>query len=1192
MNLRRWRVVLCAVLLAGGSTFVGPPALAAGSPLTWAAPVRIDHQPPFTGAFLSGLSCPTTGLCVAVDTNGNVITSTNPTGGAAAWTVTHVDGVNPILAVSCPTTSFCVAVDEAGDVITSTNPTGGAAAWTVANVGTAMGAVSCPSSVLCVALDFSGDVVTSTNPTGGPSAWTASNIGSGTLNFLDGISCPASNLCVAVDQYGNVITSTDPTGGSAAWTTTNVSGLNGMYSVSCPTSSLCVAGDANGDVVTSTNPTGGAGAWTVTTVDASNGLFSVSCSSSALCAAVDYRGTVVTSTDPTGGAAAWTAVNVDGTHRLFGVSCPSTSLCVAVDDVGNVVTSTDPTGGAAAWTVTSVDGTDSLTGVSCPSSALCVAVDATGHVVTTTNPIGGAAAWSAALVDMGSGLNGVSCSGTALCVAVDGGGNVVTSTNPTGGAGAWTLTHVDSAAYPLLSGVSCPTTSLCIAVDESGNVVTSTNPTGGAAAWTVTPAGTDAGSILYGVSCPTTGLCVAVDGNRNVVTSTNPTGGAAAWTVTQVDSQPQGYLVGVSCPTINFCAAVAAVGDVVTSTNPTGGTAAWTQINVESPPFTILNGISCPSSGLCVIVDRGGNVFTSTDPTGGAAAWTRTNVNLYSLSAVSCPGSGLCVAVDIVGNAVVGSLGTTTALVSSSNPSTVGSNVTYTATVSPTPDGGTVAFTDNAASISGCGAVAVNTTTGKASCITSYSATGSRAIVATYSGDASFTTSSGSLTQTVNAAVVAKAVLPAVSNGAYGGYTTAATVQNTGSAPASVHITYYDQSGAPVGAGDAINNLPVNASWTVPQDNGNSFPSSGGDAAQAGSAIVYSDQPVAVFVNEFAPGNVGDASSYSGVQIASGVGTTLYAPAIANNAYGGYTTGIGLLNEGSSPTDVTLTYRDSTGAIVKTKTVSALAAHAYQGLFSGDTSLALPNGFAGTATIASSGQPLGAIVNETGPGGQFSSYDAVPAGSTTLNAPVALRNAFGGFNTGMGIVNTTGTAGSVTITYYNASGTPTIKPFNIPANGYLGVYQGTDIPTDGAYTAKITSSVAIAAIVNEVASSSGSAQQSTSYNTYSAGSATLHLPLVENAGTDPWNTGEGIMNTGAGSITVTVNYYNTATGASVGSPQTQTLAANAFWGLYQPTGGLPTGTRATAVITTSSGGQVAVICNESSLTTFMSYDGQ
>jgi hypothetical protein len=71
-----------------------------------------------------------------------------------------------------------------------------------------------------------------------------------------------------------------------------------------------------------------------------------------------------------------------------------------------------------------------------------------------------------------------------------------------------------------------------------------------------------------------------------------------------------------------------------------------------------------------------------------------------------------------------------------------------------------------------------------------------------------------------------------------------------------------------------------------------------------------------------------------------------------------------------------------------------------------------------------------------------------------------------------------------------------------------------------------------------------------------------------------------------------VTYYNTATGAAVGTPQVQTLAPHAFWGVYQPTGGLPPGTRATAVVTTSSGGQVAVICNESSTTTFMSYDGQ
>jgi GH25 family lysozyme M1 (1,4-beta-N-acetylmuramidase) len=442
-----------------------------------------------------------------------------------------------------------------------------------------------------------------------------------------------------------------------------------------------------------------------------------------------------------------------------------------------------------------------------------------------------------------------------------------------------------------------------------------------------------------------------------------------------------------------------------------------------------------------------------------------------------------------------------------------------------------------------------------------------------------------------------QAVLPAVSNGAYGGYVTAATIQNTSSSTAIVHIAYFDQTGAPVGAGDANLSLPVNASWTVRQDNGNSFPSTGGDAVQAGSAVVYSFQPVVAFVNEFAPGNVGDATSYSGVQVPSGVGTPLYAPTIVNNAYGGYTTGIGLLNEGTGATDVTITYRDGSGAVVKTQTVTALAAHAYHALYSGDAILALPNGFAGTATMTSSAaQPLGAIVNETGPGGQFSSYDAMPARSSLLSVPVALNNAFGGYYTGMGIQNTSASAGTVSVTYYDASGAATAKSFSIPANGSLGVYQGsaTDGPAVGAYTAVIQSStVGLAAIVNEVApAGAGSASQSTSYNTFSDLSGSLHLPLVENGGSDPWNTGEGIMNTGFSSTMVTVNYYDSVTGAAIGTAPTQTLAPNAFWGLYQPTGGLPSGKRATAVITTSSGGSVAVICNESSTTTFMSYDGQ
>jgi alpha-tubulin suppressor-like RCC1 family protein len=438
-------------------------------------------------------------------------------------------------------------------------------------------------------------------------------------------------------------------------------------------------------------------------------------------------------------------------------------------------------------------------------------------------------------------------------------------------------------------------------------------------------------------------------------------------------------------------------------------------------------------------------------------------------------------------------------------------------------------------------------------------------------------------------------VFPAMTNGAYGGYVTAATIKNNGNAAATIRIVYFNQSGTPVGVGDAINNLAINASWTVRQDNGNSFPSAGGNAVQAGSAIVYSSQPITSFVNEFAPGNVGDATSYTGVQVPSGVGTTLYAPTIVNNAYGGYTTGIGLLNQGNNATDVTVTYRDGAGAVIKTQTVTGLAAHAYQALYSGDTTLALPNGFAGTATITA-GQLLGAIVNETGPGGQFSSYDAVPSGNTVLNAPVALNNAYGGYYTGMGIQNTSASGGTVFVTYYDNAGTATAKSFNILAFGSLGVYQGsaTDGPGPGAYTAVIQSAtLLLVAIVNEVApAGTGPARQSTSYNTFSTGSSIVHLVLVENAGSDPWNTGLGIMNTGSAPTTVQVFYYDAFDGTSVGTWQTVTLARRAFWGLYQPTGGLPVGTRATAMITASGGGQIAVVCNESSPTTFMSYNAQ
>src|SRR5438105_2194768 len=198
---------LLGVLSCAAGTYGAPAAQGAAeapsSRLRFSGPVLIDHRGPFTRVnYLTVVSCPTAVLCVAMDIYGNVLTSTDPTAGAAAWSEAGVDGRNYpnsfLEGVACPSASLCVAVDGAGNVVTSTDPTGGPGAWTVAKV-TSSGrrlSVSCASSSQCVVTDDAGDVFTSTDPVGGPAAWMTSQVGP--LAFT-AVSCPSTSLCVAVD---------------------------------------------------------------------------------------------------------------------------------------------------------------------------------------------------------------------------------------------------------------------------------------------------------------------------------------------------------------------------------------------------------------------------------------------------------------------------------------------------------------------------------------------------------------------------------------------------------------------------------------------------------------------------------------------------------------------------------------------------------------------------------------------------------------------------------------------------------------------------------------------------------------------------------------------------------------------------------------------------------------------------------
>lgn len=433
------------------------------------------------------------------------------------------------------------------------------------------------------------------------------------------------------------------------------------------------------------------------------------------------------------------------------------------------------------------------------------------------------------------------------------------------------------------------------------------------------------------------------------------------------------------------------------------------------------------------------------------------------------------------------------------------------------------------------------------------------------------------------------AVLPAVMNAAYGGYTTALYVENVSHLMQAAHvtITYYNQTGAVVGMGDS-GTISFWAEMTFRQDNGHSF-----TAGNAGWGMLTSDQEVAVFVNEFAPGPAADGSSYTSIQVPGGTGTTLYAPAIAKNAYGGYTTGIGLANVGSNSANIMVNYHDQTGMLV-TQQMVTVPANGYAGLYSGDPMLSLPDGFTGTATIINTSPmptTLAAIVNETGPGGQFSSYDAVAVLANTLYAAAAMNHAYGGYNTGMGIQNPTSGIATVTITYYDAmGGVAGAVMKTVPAFGYVGVYQGgADGPpiSSSGYTAVISSPTALAAIVNEVAPSG---TLSTSLNTETAGSGYLNFALVENAGSDGWSTGLAVINVTNASVSFNLIYFDAGSGGFINSYPI-TLAAHAYLGRYTPSDLPMTGTRATAFLSSMTAG-LAGIANEAGTGTLMSYNGQ
>lgn len=336
-----------AVLLGVVALLAFSASSAQASPLTWSQPQVID-PPLFSGdSDIVGVSCPSDGLCMAIDSHGDeghLLHSTDPATVGATWATADLPKPAHPKAVSCPSAVFCAVADSRGNIWTTSEPTEGISAWTLTPL----------------------DTETVEHET--------------SFGLLD-VSCPSASFCAVIDDLGTVFTSTEPTDGASAWTETVLSDTD-FEAIACQSPSLCVITDFDGNVLTSAEPMAGGTTWNSAHVDA-NGLGGVSCPSVSLCVIGGFFGSVFTANDPNGGTGAWTPQpEVDGLNYLLSLSCPSVSFCAAVDSFGDhVLTSLDP---QHEWNLQPLAAPEALLSISCPSAAFCLIGGSNGSVVIGT----------------------------------------------------------------------------------------------------------------------------------------------------------------------------------------------------------------------------------------------------------------------------------------------------------------------------------------------------------------------------------------------------------------------------------------------------------------------------------------------------------------------------------------------------------------------------------------------------------------------------------------------------------------------------------------------------------------------------------------------------------------------------------------------------------------------------------------
>jgi hypothetical protein len=261
----------------------------------------------------------------------------------------------------------------------------------------------------------------------------------------------------------------------------------------------------------------------------------------------------------------------------------------------------------------------------------------------------------------------------------------------------------------------------------------------------------------------------------------------------------------------------------------------------------------------------------------------------------------------------------------------------------------------------------------------------------------------------------------------YRGWSTSLAVQNLGTAPTTVQVTYADASGATWSESATVAPL---AAASFSQARSSMLPSE-----FLGSARIQSSngQPLATVVTELHVD--GSGMAYPGL---TGGGERLNAPLVYKQ-YNGWDTGIQLHN--LSPVGGTVVIRyPGTGATVESVPISPFgSATVYQ-----PANVQLPPGFAGSASIQGPpGSRLVGIVNHVKRGTRAAMNYTIgigPGAPATLGIPLVASDA-GGWTTGVQLQQTGVGSSQVQVTFYREDGELALRvEETLPSGGLRTFY--------------------------------------------------------------------------------------------------------------------------------------------------------